>query len=132
MMPDSSTSSDGGFDGGGGAGAGGSGPPEDPLWETVNTWPPIVACPTRLLPVFAATRKVTVPSAFPAAPETTVSHESVAEADHPQPESVTRPTVTVPPADPIEALELLNSNRHWAAPWLSWRRSPSTMTAAER
>jgi hypothetical protein len=72
---------------------------------TVNVWPAIVSVPFRTAPVLAATLKFTFPGPVPLAPEVTVIHVAVLDADHAHPDVVdTLTRVPAPPAAPIDWL----------------------------
>jgi hypothetical protein len=60
--------------------------------------PAIVSVPVRLVPVFAATPKVTVPFPVPAAPAVTVIHAALLTAVHTQPAGALTVVPAVPPA----------------------------------
>ena len=55
---------------------------------TVNARPAIVRVPFRPAPVFAATLKFTFPGPVPLAPEVTVIHGALLDADHAHPDVV--------------------------------------------
>jgi hypothetical protein len=66
---------------------------------TVKVLPAIVSVPVRLVvPVLAATLKVTVPPPVPAAPAVTVIHTALLTAVHVQPAAALTVVLTVPPA----------------------------------
>jgi hypothetical protein len=73
---------------------------------TVNVRPATVSVPVRLLvPVFAVTAKVTVPSPEPLAPPVTDSQDVLLlAADHVHPSAAVTPTVDEPAAAGIDRL----------------------------
>jgi hypothetical protein len=72
---------------------------------TVNVCPAIASVPFRTAPVLAATLKFTFPGPVPLAPEVTVIHDAVLDADHAHSDVVdTRTWVPAPPAAPTDWL----------------------------
>jgi hypothetical protein len=69
-----------------------------PGCETVNGWPATVSEPLRAaVPVFAAALKEIEPLPLPLAPDVTVSHDELLDADHAQPVPTVTVTVPLPP-----------------------------------
>lgn len=70
-----------------------------PACVTVKVFPAMVSVPLRLVvPVLAATLKVTVPPPVPAAPAVTVIHAALLTAVHAQPAAALTVVLAVPPA----------------------------------
>src|SRR4051812_2296216 len=99
---------------GGGVGEG-AGIGTRPAWSMTYAWSPIVACPVRATPLFAATDIRTVALDEPFWPATTAIHAALLTADHEQPESVVTSTVASPPSAGRESRVRLRLKRHGAA-----------------
>ena len=77
-----------------------------PAWVMVTVWPPTVSVPVRAAPLFAATRKVTVPLPVPLSPDVTVSQDAPLVAVHAHPlAAVTLSVGPVPPVAGTDAVE---------------------------
>jgi hypothetical protein len=87
---------------------------------TVNVCPAIVSVPFRTAPVLAATLNFTFPEPVSAAPEVTVIHVALLDADHAQPDVVDTPTcVPAPPAEPTDWFVGLIEKEHVVPAWFT-------------
>lgn len=89
---------------------------------TVNVWPAMVSVPFRAAPELAATLKLTFPGPVPLAPEVTVIHGALLDADHAHPDVVDMLTcVPAPPAAATDWLVGLIEKEHVGATWfVAW------------
>src|SRR3954471_21117778 len=83
-------------------------------------------------PGLAATLNPIVALVLPFALLAITSHPLSLDVDHPQPDSVDSDTVSVPPDEPAESVDLLSAYRQGAAACVTWTVCPSTEISAAR